>query len=272
MALNTLWILSNVVFTAFLTVQLAHVLEGYVKPQTTRTWDEYARLEDMEFPLVIKICVIPGFNQTALEELGYYDASSYFLGRDKYDNYNSTYGWAGHTKDSNTVEKVLKKVGGYQIEKFIEYVSIWDTKEHIFIQIPLEYLRVAMVNYPNNCRSLDLSEVPELNGRRYNQFFVKIRELGVAVHFRGKSLDTGRNIKEHIMRSTGDDIVLKEENVSRTYMVETTQRQFVEEDSFNECREYPNPEYASYDECDNQFMRASIPGLTPVWITDDPKK
>ena len=199
--------------------------------------------------------------------------SEYFLGRDKYDNYNSTYGWAGHTKDSNTVEKVLTKVGGYQIEKFIEHVSIWDTKEHIFIYIPLKYLRIGMVNYPNYYRSLDLSEVLELNGRRCNQLMVIIRKLGdytLAVHFKGKSLNTGRNIKEHDLLSTGDAIVLKEENVSRTYMVEITQRQFVEEDPFNECQEYPNPEYASYDECDNQFMRASIPGLTPVWITDDP--
>ena len=81
MALNTLWILSNVVFTVFFTIQLAHVLQGYIKPQTTRTWDEYARLEEMEFPLVIKICVIPGFNQTAVREFGYKDIFSYFVGR-----------------------------------------------------------------------------------------------------------------------------------------------------------------------------------------------
>ena len=69
LALKTLRILANIVFTAFLTVQLANVLEGYIKPKTTRTWDEYVRLEDMEFPLVIKICVIPGFNQTALRKV-----------------------------------------------------------------------------------------------------------------------------------------------------------------------------------------------------------
>ena len=103
MALNTLWILSNVVFTVFFTIQLAHVLQGYIKPQTTRTWDEDVRFEDMEFPLVIKICVIPGFNQTALQELGYKDTYSYFLGREDSYNDNHTYGWAGHTKDLGTV-------------------------------------------------------------------------------------------------------------------------------------------------------------------------
>ena len=83
-----------------MTVQLAYVLEGYVKPETTRTWDEYEHFAEMEFPLVIKICVIPGFNQTALRELGYKEAFSYFVGRDKYYNTNSTYSWAGHTKGS----------------------------------------------------------------------------------------------------------------------------------------------------------------------------
>ena len=100
LALKTLWISANIAFTAFLTVQLAYVLEGYVTPETTRTWDEYEHFAEMEFPLVIKICVIPGFNQTALRELGYKEAFSYFVGRDKYYNTNSTYSWAGHTKGS----------------------------------------------------------------------------------------------------------------------------------------------------------------------------
>ena len=58
LGLKTIWISANIVFTTFLTVQLANVLEGYIKPQTTRTWDEDVRFEDMEFPLVIKICVM----------------------------------------------------------------------------------------------------------------------------------------------------------------------------------------------------------------------
>ena len=264
------WILVNIVFTALLTVQLSHVLQGYIKPQTTRTWDEYARLEDMKFPLVIKICVIPGFNQTALQELGYKDTYSYFLGREDSYNDNHTYGWAGHTKDLGTVKEVLAKVGGHQIEKIIEFLYV-DKDYTTSANVPLEYLKVTKVNFPNNCHSLDLSEVSELNGTRYNQLFIKFRELRehkIAVQFKGKSLNTDRNIREHSLRSTGDDIIVKEENVTKAYTVEITERHFVEEDPINGCRDYPNPEYASYDECDNQFMRKTLPGLTPVWITE----
>ena len=229
------------------------------------------RLEEMEFPLVIKLCVVPGFNQTALQELGYSDTYSYFVGRD--ENVNSTYGWAGCTNESRTVEEVLAKVEGYQLEEIIKDVYVWSRKLKRYIDIPLDYLKVSRVNYPNNCRSLDLSEVPGLNATRYNQLYVDIRQLGdytINVHFNGKSLDTGRNIREHNLRSTGDDIVLKEENMSKAYTVEIVQREFVEDDPLNDCRNYPNPEYVSYDECDNQFMREALPGLTPIWITEDP--
>ena len=68
--LKTLWIMVNIVFTAFLAVQLALIFERYIRPQTTRTWEEKVPLKDLEFPLVIKVCVIPGFNQSALVEMG----------------------------------------------------------------------------------------------------------------------------------------------------------------------------------------------------------
>ena len=46
-------------------IQLVNVLESYIQPTITRTWEEEVPLEDIEFPLVIKICIVPGFNQTA---------------------------------------------------------------------------------------------------------------------------------------------------------------------------------------------------------------
>ena len=69
--MKTLLIMANIAFTVILAVQLSHVLEGYFKPTTTRTWEEEVPLKDMGFPLVIKVCVIPGINQSALIEMGY---------------------------------------------------------------------------------------------------------------------------------------------------------------------------------------------------------
>ena len=68
---KTLLILANITFTVISAVQLCHVLEGYFKPTTTRTWEEEVPLKDMDFPLAVKVCVIPWFNQSALVEMGY---------------------------------------------------------------------------------------------------------------------------------------------------------------------------------------------------------
>ena len=78
--IKSLWFLANLVCTAILIVQLAHVLEEYVKPKITHTWEEEELLHDIDFPVVIKVCVIPGFNQTALNDMGYKDVLGYFYG------------------------------------------------------------------------------------------------------------------------------------------------------------------------------------------------
>ena len=76
---------ANIAATAFLTAQLVHVLDGFLKPTTTHTWEEVVPLRDMDFPLVAKICVIPGFNQTALKEVGYYNVLEYFHGQSRFN-------------------------------------------------------------------------------------------------------------------------------------------------------------------------------------------
>ena len=118
---KSLWVLANLVFTALLALQLGHVLEGYVNPTITRTWEEEVDLEDIDFPVTINICVIPGFNQTALHEVGYEDTWRYFLGQSKFDH--SVYGWAGHSEDSGTigtVSEILARVSDYKIENIFD--------------------------------------------------------------------------------------------------------------------------------------------------------
>ena len=59
------------------------------------------------------------------------------------------------------------------------------------------------------------------------------------------------------------------------YIVKIKENVFVEEDPSQTCRNYPTSEFASYKECDDQYVRREVdklaPGLnlTPVWMTDD---
>ena len=59
-----------------------------------------------------------------------------------------------------------------------------------------------------------------------------------------------------------------------SYVVELGESVFLEDDPSKACRNYPNPEYTSYRECDDQFMKDFVatfdpPGIVPVWLTDD---
>ena len=273
--MKTFWILVNVVFTAFLTVQLVHIFEVFIRPRTTRTWEEMVPIKNLEFPLVIKICVIPGFNQTALQEVGYTDPFDYFVGLNDSEGISLLYGWAGHSEDSGifgTVEEVLAKISNYKIENIIQYVYVWADYEQIRIQ--LDYFDSSRVNYPHNCRSLVLSDVPELEGKDIQSLYLYVGDLGnhdLHVNLKGRTLECRRNINENSFDSIGDDIIIQksvqEYNQTKSYLVEIAQRQFVEEDPTNECRNYPNQEYDTYEDCDNQFIRNTLPGLTPIWMT-----
>ena len=240
-----LWVLVNLFCTAVLLVQLANVLQGYTKPTLTQTREEDLKLGDKDFPVILKICVIPGFNGAALQKAGYLDTWSYFLGQSMFND--STFGWAGHFNQSEmksevrTVKEVLAQVGNHHIENIIGNIYVWTTDKSD-IRIPLQRLKALQMNYPHNCRSLDLSNITELKGRPFQELFIEVNNLGnnsLQVQMTGKNLDCRRQIKDHSLYSIGDSIRLEETGVSMGYMVDISQRVFVEEDPDNTCQNYP---------------------------------
>ena len=86
-----------------------------------------------------------------------------------------------------------------------------------------------------------------------------------------KGLTANRMIEEHRFFSNGDAMTLK--NSLSNYIVKIRKNVFVEEDPRKSCKNYPNAEFSSYAECDDQYMREKIdqvaPGLTPPWLTRD---
>ena len=62
-------------------LQLGFIIEGFIKPTLLNTSVKEVDLRDMDFPIEIKICAQPGFNETALREMGYEEGiRSYFSG------------------------------------------------------------------------------------------------------------------------------------------------------------------------------------------------
>ena len=60
--------------------------------------------DKIDFPLVFKICIKPGFNETELRILGYHNSLDYLFGQSKYNE--SLFDWAGHTADGKIVSNV----------------------------------------------------------------------------------------------------------------------------------------------------------------------
>ena len=151
----------------------------------------------------------------ALNEVGYEDTWSYFLGQSKFNQ--SVYGWAGHTEDSGTigtVSEILARVSDYKIENIFDRVYVY-TKDQEEIDIPWEHFTASKINYPDNCRSLALSSVPQLKGERIQQLYFYTKDFenhAIKIHFNGATLDCRRNIREHSFQASGDAIKLKKEN------------------------------------------------------------
>ena len=66
---NRFWILANIACTIALVIQLAHVLDGFVKPTITRTWEEEVSLEDIKFPLTISVKYQTKYSKEQLEPI-----------------------------------------------------------------------------------------------------------------------------------------------------------------------------------------------------------
>ena len=61
-------------------VQESFLVYHSLYPQNTVTNTGQKHLSHMDFPLVFKICLRPGYNRTVLRDVGYVDEWAYFAG------------------------------------------------------------------------------------------------------------------------------------------------------------------------------------------------
>ena len=78
---------------AFL-VQISFITYGYIKPEHPVTKTFRKDLDMMEFPVVFKVCVLPGFDASAMKKEGYRGATVFFDGKSLFND--SILGGGGH--------------------------------------------------------------------------------------------------------------------------------------------------------------------------------
>ena len=105
------WKLLNLLCLFAFTWQLSGIMGEWINPSQQTTQITETSLDNIDLPL-IKLCLNPAFNTTALQEEGYQFISSYFQGKSRYNS--SIFGWGGHTNNSDdtrgAVEDIYQKV------------------------------------------------------------------------------------------------------------------------------------------------------------------
>ena len=95
--------------------------------------------------------------------------------------------------------------------------------------------------------------------------------ISVYVDLVGKSSACSRNLAELAFSQSGDRIVIRN-SLDKKYAIKILGEKFVEEDPGNDCRNYPNDDFLSYKDCDDDYMKKEVdrisPGLNPVWLSD----
>ena len=78
---------------AFL-IQMCIFLYDQAHPTLTETNLEERKLEELDFPVIFKLCFQNSFNLEKIVNAGYSSVSNYFKGKSRFNS--SVFGWAGH--------------------------------------------------------------------------------------------------------------------------------------------------------------------------------
>ena len=255
---------------------------AYFYPSTSGTRLEEMPLKDLkEFPLLTRLCVRPGFDISALRRSGYYNTDHFFAGKSKFNGYRSLIGWAGHTEDGNVlfsgVEDLFKNLT--RNYSFTDYHASVRVTTLLGSEISLkieDVLKKDLINYPDNCQTLDLTHNSQIGQEGVKQITLKLfpfpENFSVFIKLLGKSSTCSRNLAELAFSQSGEQIE-HGRNWEKHFVVKVIGNKFPEEDPGNDCQNYPNEDFQSYKECDNDFLRKEVDkislGLWPIWLSQD---
>lgn len=127
--MKVLNVLTTILFVAVFFLQFYNISHNYYSPSTTSTSKHHENLIDMEFPILLRICIRPGFIWEKLHQYGYESDFHFFLGLNK-DN-KSSFGNFGHFENGTFVSpsEILRNVGTVEnIATVIAQIYIRDWK------------------------------------------------------------------------------------------------------------------------------------------------
>ena len=177
---------------AFLT-QTSILISGMLNPKETLIGTHKVGFETIEFPLIFKICIKPGFDDAELRNLGYLNSFTYLGGQSKFNK--SHFGWAGHTPDGDIVSNVsgdfilLLKCFNTIIQDVMTRATTnpWKYLNRIELNGKNGTLeQMEFPNYPDNCWTLDhTSKKPVIPVIKHGHFLGGIFSKILLINFLG---------------------------------------------------------------------------------------
>ena len=195
---------------------------------------EQRNLDDIEFPIIFKVCITPGFNISELQEAGYKSIWYYFTGTSKYSE--NIYGWSGHTENGSTISSAK---GEYLFQSFISNECLEIRKravvyiKKLFNYINLKYFdgsnkkyywkkgrplaKLLQLNHPNNCYDIDIYRLKK-NLTGFNQIqinFKKDPRYKVEIILEDRKQSLSRSYKYNKFGNIGPRILI--ENLTKNH-------------------------------------------------------
>ena len=261
---------------AFLT-QTSTLINGMLNPKETLIGTHKVGFEKIEFPLIFKICIKPGFNDTELRNLGYRNSFSYLLGMSMFNE--SLFGWAGHTPEGDIVSNVS---GSFLLLLICSNKIIQDVMTRATTN-PWKYLdsielngkygileKMEYPNYPDNCWTFDVAKQTN-----HTPFFIRFTfnldtKYSAEVHIEDRLVSLKR-ANAFAKFSTNGPMITNTDKKYKGYALEIEQEIFEEKEEHIGCRNYPTELFSSYYDCDRNYtqdwMKKYVSNLLPVWAS-----
>ena len=240
-------------------VHMSLVLRNELHPTEIKTRTETRLLSKMEFPAMFKVCVKPSFNEEEIKKVGYDSVYHYFNGKSKYNS--SIHGWAGHTEDG----KVFSNVSDVQDRIFQKYASaIKEIRVGTYggrnTEVPVTYIRLRQLNYPDNCLTMDLKVVPQLKGSHIETVSLKFNTRSFAtdvkIDIEDRLSQVNRRDEFSRMMYAGPDVEIT--NLHHTIFEKTYLISFEQTIHKVNCTNYPTKRFKSYEDCDDFYIKKKM--------------
>lgn len=249
-------------------------------------------LKEIEFPISFRMCIQQtSNNDQRFRDLGYENERGFFEGRSIFNR--SMVGWNGHVENST---KMIGKVQGMLFiqtrrennvftlldilkraslnwSSIIDKISITTLDDQFFSVRGTEVDWTLAFQYPS-CQALDLTKYFNLTNTTVEQITIEIarykdHQFLLFVEERNRALS--RPLKSNMLAYRGPPMYLNQLGHSRIVKVILGIEQLTssEKDKKKRCKIYPNSQYSSFRECDEENIKKIFQEeykILPFWI------